>query len=590
MSLKIGELAVEKGILSREHLIDALLIQKSGDPQTGLEPGAKLGRILLVKKYIYPMVLIRLLCDQAGAVDFLYIGAYVVEPKVADSISREVAQKYKILPLILIEDDTIIVASSHKMTTDEYSNLSKESNHKIEVIMVADTSIEQSIIRCYDALDLRGLNSVRIGEILVRDNYLSQGDLNEALETSVKKQRMLGKILIESGKINERDFFQVLSVQRSIPLVSAQDILPLLDRTITADIPKVFCLRNLVVPYLREGDSVYIVTAEPYLDQPVLKQALKCEDIKMQLATYSDVESILREIYAGSSDTFIDQDADVEALEDIPFEEEMTAISTDEIHTLTKRYQKVTSHILLDGINKGASDIHIEAYEKKVVVRFRIDGTLYDMGYLPVDKENVGGIINVLKVQSNMNIAERRLPQSGRFRKRTEKEKVYDFRLQSQPTLYGENLVIRILSQSSPLLDFDELGFTPEIKVKYDRLVKNPSGLILITGPTGSGKTTTLYSTLGELRKDRSKKIVTIEDPIEYSLENIQQSQVKSEIGFTFDNAIKSFLREDPDIILVGEIRDPNTALEAMRASQTGHLVFSTLHTNNTIEIGRAHV
>lgn len=584
MTIKIGELAVEKGVLSREQLREALLIQKSGDPKAGLEAGAKLGRILLLKRYVYPMVLVRLLCDQAGAVDFLYIGSYVVEPKVADSIPKEIALKYKILPLVSIDKDTIIVASNHRITSAEYAELSKESHHKIEVIRVSDSNIEGAIVRCYDALHVRGLNSVRIGEILVRDNYLSQKDLDIALEKSSAKQRMLGKILIETGKINERDFFQVLAAQRNISLVSANDILPLLDRSITADIPKVFCLRNLVVPYLREDNSVYIVTAEPYLDSHVLKQALHCDEIKMQLATYSDVESILRSIYAGSGETFIGKDEDVEALEDIPFEEEMSNISTDEINTLAKRFQKVTSHLLLDAINKGASDIHIEVYEKNVLVRFRIDGTLYDMGYLPVDKKNVGGIVNVLKIQSNMNIAERRLPQSGRFRKRTEKDKVYDFRLQSQPTLYGENMVIRILSQSSPLLSFDNLGFTPEIKVKYERLIKNPSGLILITGPTGSGKTTTLYSTLGELRKDRSKKIITVEDPIEYSLENIQQTQVKNEIGYTFDTAIKAFLREDPDIILVGEVRDPSTALEAMRASQTGHLVFSTLHTNNTIE------
>lgn len=588
MEVKLGELILKKGLISRDQLREALIIQRGGDKDLGIRQGERLGRVLLQKGYITPMDLVRVLCEQKGKIDFILVGRYLVEPRVVTWFSEGVSERFQILPLVSLDEDTVIVAATKAIPPKELEVVERTVNKKIELITVEDKDLPSNIKLCYNTLKKRGISGVRIGEILVRDRYITQADLDEALMESARTQRMLGKILIERGKVNETDFFHILSMQKRMPLVPAHDILPSVERDLFKNISKAFAIHNMVAPYRRDGEKAYVVTAEPSLNPEELKKALECREVDIRLSTYSDIELILRDIY-------LDKEVEVieaiegraikgEPLEDMPIEEELAPLAIEDIATLTKRYQKVTSNLLLEAIKRRASDIHIESYEKDVIVRFRIDGTLYDLGYLQVNKKNVGGVINVIKVQSNMNIAERRLPQGGRFRKRTRDGNVYDFRLQTQPTLHGENVVIRVLAQSSPLMGFDELGFSPDIRVKYERLIVNPSGLILITGPTGSGKTTTLYSTLGILRKDLRKKIVTIEDPVEYSLERIQQAQVKAEIGYDFAQATRAFLREDPDIMLIGEIRDHETAIEAMRASQTGHLVFSTLHTNNTIE------
>jgi type IV pilus assembly protein PilB len=585
MAERLGQIAIKKGLITRDQLREALICQRSGDNALGLAPGEKLGRILLAKGLIKPMVLVRLLYEQMGKIDFLYISDYMVEPRVVTWVTEELAEKHSILPLVSMGEDTLMVAVARGLQPNEIKELEASSKRKIEEVPVDDSDILTAIRQCYKTFRERGIMGVRIGEILVRDNYINQDDLDEALKTSAKTQRRLGKVLVEKGKVNERDFFYYLSLQKKLPLVLAQDILPILDKSLVRGISKAFCLSNLIAPYLREGDKVYLATAEPTINPDELKKALKCKVIDLRLATYSDIEMILRALFIErESESMEDLLVGVQELESIPIEEELSPVSIEDIHAFTRRYQKLTDHVLMEAIRKRASDIHIENYEKSVVVRFRIDGILYDMEYLQIKKKNVGGVVNVLKIQSNMNIAERRLPQSGRFRKKTGKNQTYDFRLQSQPTLYGENIIIRILGQSGPLLGIDELGFSPDVKVRYEKLITNPSGLILITGPTGSGKTTTLNSTLDALRKDLRKKIITIEDPVEYSIGRIQQSQVKEEIGYSFAKAARAFLREDPDVLLIGEIRDRETALEVMRASQTGHLVFSTLHTSNSIE------
>ena len=584
MSERIGDILVRKGVLSSDNLRKALRIQKEGDKALPIVPGEKVGRILLLKKFVEPMDLVRTLYEQKGSIDFLSVGDYIMEPRVATWVPPALAAKHSFLPLVSMDDDSLIVASPRKIPPKELLAIEGLVDKKIEVVNVDDRGIKNAIRQGYELLKRRGISSVRIGEILVRDGFLSQEEINEALEESVSSQRMLGRILIERGRVNEEDFFRLLSLQRKMSLAHARDILPELDKSLVKDISKAFCLRNLVAPYKREIEKVYVVTAEPSLDPTELCIALKCKVIDISLITYTDIETILRALYSRENVQATDViRLDVEELEDMPLEVNHTPLE-DDIETLTIRYTKVTGAIMLEAIKKGASDIHLECFDKGVALRLRVDGTLYDVDHLQLNKKNITGVVNVLKVQSGMDIAERRLPQSGRFRKKVKDGMVYDFRLQSQPTIYGENMIIRVLDQAAPLLPFADLGFSPAMLTRYEKVIKNPSGLILITGPTGSGKTTTLYSTIGMLRRDLRKKIITIEDPVEYSLERIQQCQVKEEIGFGFPQAVRAFLREDPDMLLVGEIRDRDTALEVMRASQTGHMVLSTIHTNNTVE------
>jgi type IV pilus assembly protein PilB len=586
--LQLGEILIGKGHISRDQLRLSLATQAAGDEALGIKRREMLGKILVKMGFIKPMVLVRTLCEQQGTVDFISVGDYLIEPRVITWLPREVAQKYSILPLVAFGDNSLMVAASGPLSEEEEAEVVLKLNGKgLEVLQVEDDDFTASIRNCYDNFEERGLSGIRVGEILVRDGYLSSLDLQEALHISKKSQRMIGRILIETGKVNETDFFKVLSMQRRIPLVSSQDILSMLDKSLAQKINKSFCMHNFIVPYLMEDETLYLVTAEPSIDPAELKKALKCKQVHINLATYSDITRIFKLLFVDDELKGLKEvKGKEEELEEVSIDddEELVQVNETDIDQFTKKYKTITNMLLLKAIQKRASDIHIESYEKKVVVRFRIDGTLYDIDEINISKHDANGVINVIKINSNLNIAEKRLPQGGRFRRKTGKDKTFDFRVQSQPTLHGENIVIRILRQSSELMELEDLGFLPDLRARYEQLISNPSGLILFTGPTGCGKTTTLYSTLGLLRKDMRKKIVTIEDPIEYSIDRVQQSQTKDEIDFGFPQAIRSFLRQDPDVMLVGEIRDRDTALETLRASQTGHLVFSTLHVNSAVE------
>ncbi len=239
--------------------------------------------------------------------------------------------------------------------------------------------------------------------------------------------------------------------------------------------------------------------------------------------------------------------------------------------------------ILLDAVSERASDIHLELYQQRVRIRLRIDGDLIDLTQYQLTAADMNGVVNVIKTRAELNIAERRLPQGGRSRLRVG-QTYYDLRVQTQPSLHGEHVVIRLLPQHGRALGMDQLGMAASIASLYRRLLQNPAGLVLIVGPTGSGKTTTLSAGLQELADDGTRKVITIEDPVEYAIDNIQQTRVRNNIGFGFADAMRAFVRQDPDVILVGEIRDSETALEAARASQTGHLVLSTLHCNDAVD------
>ena len=239
--------------------------------------------------------------------------------------------------------------------------------------------------------------------------------------------------------------------------------------------------------------------------------------------------------------------------------------------------------ILMDAVSEKASDIHIEQYGDRIRIRLRVDGDLHNLPQYQLSAREMKGVINVIKLRAELNIAEHRLPQGGRSRLQLG-DMAYDLRIQTQPSLHGEHAVIRLLPQTGRAMTIAELGMSSMIGARYQRLLDNPAGLVLVVGPTGSGKSTTLYAGLQTLADDGRRKVITVEDPIEYSIDNIQQTRVRSEIGFGFADAMRAFVREDPDVILVGEIRDQETALEAIRASQTGHVVLSTLHCNDAVD------
>ena len=256
---------------------------------------------------------------------------------------------------------------------------------------------------------------------------------------------------------------------------------------------------------------------------------------------------------------------------------------TSDLHGSEARHIALFETLLLEAISERASDLHLERYGEDVRVRLRVDGDLHDFDRVRLSPADLVGLVNVIKINANLDIAERRIPQGGRVRRRAG-DRAYDLRVQVQPALHGEHVVIRLLPQDSKILTIEDIGFPTALAGEYRRMLDGPGGLLLVVGPTGSGKSTTLYAGLQHISRDATRKAITVEDPIEYSIHGVQQTQVRPDIGFSFADAMRAFVREDPDVILVGEIRDKETALEAIRASQTGHLVLSTLHCNDAVD------
>jgi type IV pilus assembly protein PilB len=344
-------------------------------------------------------------------------------------------------------------------------------------------------------------------------------------------------------------------------------------------LPRVYCERNLVIALRREGDTLWVATDEPKsLDKVApLATVFQTSNIHIGVATPSSIHNAINHLY-GDQDGSFNLDVAVQTVE--------RGDNYKEIVEIGSGIPKFLDYLMYEGIQRGASDIHIESYKKRVDIKLRIDGQLHSLRDTKfITTNNVKSLLAKIKVDAKLDIAEQRRPQDGVIRKHVGTQ-VVDFRVAVVPSLWGENAVLRILNQSQKMPRLDELGLSPEKLAGFRRLIQNPQGFILMTGPTGSGKTTTLYAILSELMKE-GRKILTVEDPIEYAIDGIQQSQTDEGIGNTFDRYLRSFMRCDPDVILVGEIRDPETAQMATRAALTGHLVLSTLHVNDSISTVR---
>jgi type IV pilus assembly protein PilB len=424
---------------------------------------------------------------------------------------------------------------------------------------------------------LPSLNSRKLGEILVERGKITPQELQEALTIQKETGEKLGEILLRKGLVTERDLFDALAQQLGAPYVDLSNYL--IDPKVVALLPEKFCRQHKVVLIGEENGTLLLAMANPVdvvaIDRVEMMTRRKvkplmapAEDIERTINTYygigESVEEIVREVEDEGGALALSMD-----------EEE---IRIDQLRALGEEAPivRVVNMIILQAIRSGASDIHIEPQEEKVRIRFRVDGILRDATSTSVKVHPA--LVSRVKILARMDIAERRLPQDGRFQVMVDNRAV-DFRVSSLPTIYGEKIVMRILDKSALVLDLDRLGFEPEELERFYRIIQYPYGMILLTGPTGSGKTTTLYSALNFINKP-DLNIITIEDPVEYRLEGINQVQVKPQIGLTFANVLRSIMRQDPDVIMVGEIRDRETAEIAVHAALTGHLVFSTLHTN----------
>ena len=423
----------------------------------------------------------------------------------------------------------------------------------------------------------------RLGQILIRESVITEEELKKALEIQKKDKSKLGEILVNLGLVTEKDIVIALAKKLSIPYSSYSKGLlkPAQDQGLSKLVPEDYARRNLLLPISKHLNSLTVVFVDPLdliaIDN--LKHMTGCE-INPIITTKSDLQRAIDEFY-GKEDMLKDAISDSYELEDFKVDKpkEDDDLSLDQLIARAEEAPivKLVDLVLMQAIKDRASDIHVEPFRKKINIRYRIDGVLYEIP--PPARHLLPAIVSRIKILANLDIAERRLPQDGAFLVKVEKKGI-DIRVSTIPTIHGEKVVMRILDKSSTPLNLEELGFESQDMEDFRKAINSPYGLILTTGPTGSGKTTTLYAALNEIKSPR-KNISTVEDPVEYKLEGINQVQVKPGIGLTFANALRSFLRQDPDIIMVGEVRDLETAQICIRSSLTGHLVLSTLHTND---------
>ena len=459
--------------------------------------------------------------------------------------------------------------------------------------------------------------SAKLGEILVRENLISPQHLREALDYQREHGGRLGYNLVKLGLVSDDMITAVLSRQYGIPSVNLE--LFQIDDSVLRLIPEEVAQKYLVLPLSRVGATLTLAMVDPTnvfaMDDIKFMTGLNVEpvvvaeaSIQQAISKYYSSTRAIELVTTVSLEQEMPQgmvpnkfngggitNADLVSLDSIDFaghgasSEDVEVVEDNEeidLSTLSRMSEdapvvRLVNVLLVDALRRGASDIHVEPYEKELRIRFRIDGVLYDVMHPPLKLRDA--LISRVKIMSKLDISEKRLPQDGRIKIKVKvdaRSRELDFRVSTLPTLFGEKVVLRLLDKENLMLDMTKLGFEPESLVKFKRNISRPYGMVLVTGPTGSGKTNTLYSALQSLNTVETN-IMTAEDPVEFNLMGINQVQMKEQIGLNFAAALRSFLRQDPNIILVGEIRDFETAEIAIKAALTGHLVLSTLHTND---------
>ncbi len=455
--------------------------------------------------------------------------------------------------------------------------------------------------------------TINLGEELVKSNLLTREQLEKALQAMKHNGGSLHSVLVKMGYVEEEKLLKFLSKLYHLPIIRLKNIQ--IPPDVLKLIPESIAKKYLVLPVERKGPKLTIAVADP--GNLILAEEIEFMtgyNVSMKLCSEMELIQAIKRFYGGGgeiagkgvtnidakdytlddieedSSLFNEDDQEMVDIDDFDalvsgainniqvVDVEKGGAAVDLTHEIDAPLIKLVNGLLIKAIKGGASDIHFEPYEKQFRVRYRIDGILRKAMVLPVKIKNA--ITSRLKIMAQLDIAERRLPQDGRIKLKLGRSKEVDFRVSTVPTLYGEKVVLRLLDKSSLQLDMTKLGFEEDELKLFQNAIHQPVGMVLVTGPTGSGKTTTLYSALIDLNRE-TDNIMTAEDPVEYNFAGINQVQIHEDIGLTFASALRSFLRQDPDIIMVGEIRDFETSQIAIQAALTGHLVLSTLHTNN---------
>jgi type IV pilus assembly protein PilB len=411
---------------------------------------------------------------------------------------------------------------------------------------------------------------MRLGELLLANGMVKPEQMDRVISIQQQTKKKLGEVLISEGILSEKQLAEVLKFQLGFPVVHLFDLS--IDLHAVHFIQESVARKYLLIPFAIEGQKLKCAMADP-LNYDAMEEVRLITGLQVEpfIATKSEIELTITKLYAGK------EQKSVGVAEQKPSERD--DLSTEFDTNPDSPIVKFVNQMILNAVQQRASDIHVEAQEKQVIVRYRVDGALRTEKTLAKDMQDV--LISRLKIISKLNIAEKRLPQDGRIQISVEQRKV-DIRISTLPSIYGESVVLRVLDQSIGIKDLHELGFADQNLQTFERALKRPNGMILISGPTGSGKTSTLYSAMQKVNRE-DVKIITVEDPVEYRMQGVTQMQVNHQIGLSFASGLRSILRQDPNIVMIGEIRDVETAEIAVRASLTGHLVLSTIHTNNSI-------
>ena len=567
---KIGEILTEQDIVSSKELNKALKKQET-------EP-KKLGQILIDLGLLSREELKESLKQQVLESSPSFDPYLVIGSRILDLVPEAVAHRYEILPLEQSKGH-LVLASSHYLNSVALEEIQSITG-LVPKPLIADREDLKAILRqCYEDRRTAQGPKMRIGELLMSRGLLTEEQLNACLEEQKQSKERLGEIIIKLGYVSEESVYSCLADKLGYEYrrFNITDI----DLGLAGMIPQKFAKRNLLVPLSRNPTTkvLEVAMAQPsdLKVRDMLEDIGQSQDseIKVILSSPESIRTGISYVYNASG--LVKEEVEIETIADQEGETTKELVLERDMPQI----RRVINQTLYSAVVEGASDIHIENLEDRVRVRFRMDGLLQERR-TPVTKSNISNIISVLKIDSGLDITERRRPQDGVFKMRLEKERFVDFRISVHATSFGQDAVIRILDPVRNLLPLSKLGFPPKMLGRCHKLIDNPQGLLLVTGPTGSGKSTTLYSMLGYLNRT-DKKIVTAEDPVEYYVNGISQYQVNDAIGNTFADYGRRFMRKDPDIILIGEIRDEATAMACLKAAMTGHLVFSTLHTNNSL-------
>ena len=543
-----------------------------------------LGEILIDLGLLTPQQLGQALAHQMRENNPFFQPVLSIDQHLLNIVPEALARKFSVLPLYRTEDSLLLATSEH-LSEGALYEIQNATGLTPTFTIVGPSELQDALTACYQMRQRYELRQMWLGEILISRGLISRKELDTCLAAQSSSRKKLGRLLVDSGAIGEDALFPILAEKLGMEYrrFEHQDV----DHQLTYLVSERFAERNRILPLRLDYDEevLEVAISDPTNIQvrDMLESVAEAQgaELKLVLAAPTRLEESIRYSYNFNRQMEVDL-KDLEIETEVDWEEGEQRSEITITHDLPKM-RRIVNKLLYEAVTEGASDIHIENLETRTQVRFRIDGILHERTS-PINKGNIQKIISVLKIDSGLNIAERRRAQDGVFKMRIGKDRNIDFRINVHATQFGEDAVIRVLDRARNLLALGDLGFSQKVLERYEALVRNPQGLILITGPTGSGKTTTLYSSLSHLNKG-DQKIVTAEDPVEYHLDGVTQYQVNNFIGNTFAEYTRRFLRKDPDIILVGEIRDDETAISCIRAAMTGHLVFSTLHTNDAVSV-----